>query len=500
MPDDSFGFRTLDQTLAHRAAVIRAVCLYFPIVIAAIVYFARRRPIRTFASPLLSLLWALTTLVLVQRLNLHFHWWTFEYPSASLVCMPVSMYLGWAVFWGLLPQFSFRFIPLRYVVILAVTFDFYFMLLLNPALSLNRDSHAWYSEWLVGEIIACLLVLLPAMLIFRWTDKDTRLLGRAWMQVLLSGLVFLYLLPEIVFALRPLSQGWQPLRTMPGFERQLWLQIVLLAAVPGISAVQEFATRGHGTPLPYDPPRRLVTSGIYRYCANPMQLSCAVVMLLEAALLRNVWLIMAALMAALYSAGLAHWDEEVDLSRRFGPGWQLAEASDSPALPTWTVFRSAVPAWRFRLRPYHAGPPATLYVAATCPTCSGLRHFLESHSPTGLTFADAEALPHGSIRRLRYLPADGGPALHGVEALAHALEHLHLGWAYCGFLLRLPVISHTAQLVADTAGCGPQLPTNPATCSLSAPAACPPPSPEELRSGSLRVHAGKGRFRHPSAL
>src|SRR6202012_5569883 len=141
---------------------------------------------------------------------------------------------------------------------------------------------------------------------------------RAAGQVLLAGLVFLYLVPEIVFAFRPGTPGWQPFLGASPFLRQLWLQILVLLAVPGISAVQEFAMRGHGTPLPYDPPRSLVVSGIYRYCANPMQLSCAVVMLAEALMLRNRWLVLAAFLAGIYSAGLARWDEEVDLARRFG--------------------------------------------------------------------------------------------------------------------------------------------------------------------------------------
>ena len=32
----------------------------------------------------------------------------------------------------------------------------------------------------------------------------------------------------------------------------------------------EFVLRGRGTPVPYDPPRALVTSGLYRFTRNPM--------------------------------------------------------------------------------------------------------------------------------------------------------------------------------------------------------------------------------------
>ena len=50
-------------------------------------------------------------------------------------------------------------------------------------------------------------------------------------------------------------------------------------ALLGLAAVQEFAVRGSGTPVPFDPPKRLVTTGPYAYVRNPMQLSAALVML-----------------------------------------------------------------------------------------------------------------------------------------------------------------------------------------------------------------------------
>jgi len=90
----------------------------------------------------------------------------------------------------------------------------------------------------------------------------------------------------------------------------------------------EFVERGEGTPIPYDAPKRLVTSGMYRYVANPMQLSCGVVMLGWAALLCNWWMALAAAMAIIYSAGIAEWDEGRDLERRFGSAWKGVQGRD----------------------------------------------------------------------------------------------------------------------------------------------------------------------------
>jgi hypothetical protein len=189
----------------------------------------------------------------------------------------------------------------------------------------------------------------------------------------------------MAFAMRP-GLGWQPLLQLPPWQRQVLLQVIFLCAVPGVGAVMEFAQRGLGTPIPYDPPKRLVDSGIYRYVVNPMQLSCAIVMLLWAALLRNSWLGIAAALSVVYSAGIARWDEGTDLEQRFGEEWR--------------VYRAAVRDWRLRWRPHHAGPPAKIYIAATCGPCSEVREWLEARRPVGLRIVDAETLPADSIRRM----------------------------------------------------------------------------------------------------
>jgi protein-S-isoprenylcysteine O-methyltransferase Ste14 len=254
-------------------------------------------------------------------------------------------------------------------------------------------------------------------------------------------MLFLFLTPEIVFALRP-GLGWQPLLQAAGWRRQIGIQLLLLLAVPGVSAVMEFAERGGGTPIPYDPPQRLVCSGMYRYCANPMQMSCFLVMLLWAGMLQSGWLVAAAVMSAIYGAGVARWDESEDLAHRFGDAWR--------------DYRSTVRDWRVRWRPYHAGVPARVYIAGSCGPCSELRRWIEARRPVGLLMVDAETLPSGSIRRMRYDPGDGSAAVEGVRALGRTLEHLNFGWAVAGASLRLPCVWQTVQLLMDASGLGPR--------------------------------------------
>jgi hypothetical protein len=223
----------------------------------------------------------------------------------------------------------------------------------------------------------------------------------------------------------------------------------MVLALPGVGAVQEFAQRGLGTPLPYDPPKRLVISGIYRYVANPIQLSRTLVMLLWAAILRNPWLLLAPVASVVYSAGIARWDERQDLNARFGTPWR--------------DYRLAVHDWLPHLLPYHASQPARLYIATTCTPCSHLQRWIERRSPRGLAILPAESL-QVPVERITYDPGDGCPTVNGIRALGRALEHLHLGWAFAGIALRLPGVWQIVQLLMDVSGFGPRRLPNPNTC------------------------------------
>jgi protein-S-isoprenylcysteine O-methyltransferase Ste14 len=424
----------------------RVGILYFPITAALIAGLVNRGLRRQLASCLLSLLWAAPALLFVQQLNQHEGWWHFAASTYAIESMPLEAFLGWTVFWGILPQLVFRRLPLGLSAAALIAADLVLMPLCTPLIELEPN-------WLIGELAAAFIVLVPALCIGRWTFEQSHLRFRVVMQISISALLFLYLIPEITFALRG-GIGWAPLLQQPGWQLQLSLQGLFMIAVPGISAVFDFAERGNGTPIPYDPPSRMVTTGMYRYCANPMQMSCTAVVFVWALLLRSQWLLLAAAISGIYSAGIAEWDERQDLLQRFGVEWRN--------------YRKEVRNWRFRWKPYHAGASARLFIASTCGPCRAIGNWLEHRRPIGLDLIAAESLPAGSIRRLGYDPGDGTPAVEGVRALGRALEHLNLGWAYAGAILRLPIMWRFIQLVMDVSGFGPRELRGIAKCSPQA--------------------------------
>jgi protein-S-isoprenylcysteine O-methyltransferase Ste14 len=337
------------------------------------------------------------------------------------------------VLWGVVPQFLLTKLGLLRTAVLMVLLDCVGMPLCEESVRLGR-------LWGVGEAVAVVLVLVPALFLGDWTRREVRLEWRAGLQVVTAGLLFLYFVPEVIFAVRP-GSGWGPVVGMAGWEREAWGLVVFCLALPGFSAVQEFVERGGGTPIPYDPPVKLVVSGVYRYCANPMQLSCALVMVAWAAMLQCSWMVAVAGISVVYGAGIAAWDEGEDLRERFGE--------------RWVRYRLVVRDWRVRLLPYTADDEAVVYFARGCGVCREARAWVEARQPVGLRILDAETLPQGSITRMRYVGADGS-SVDGVRAMGRVLEHLHIGWAWCGAVMRLPGVWWALQGVMDASGLGPK--------------------------------------------
>jgi hypothetical protein len=63
--------------------------------------------------------------------------------------------------------------------------------------------------------------------------------------------------------------------------------------------------------------------------------------------------------------------------------------------------------------------------------------------------------PLRDLDRLTFQSATDNREEDGVAALARALESIHLGWAFVGWTLRLPIVRQVVQLLVDAAGGGP---------------------------------------------
>ena len=118
-----------------------------------------------------------------------------------------------------------------------------------------------------------------------------------------------------------------------------WIVMAIGAAI-GLPCVWEFAWRGLGTPAPFDPPRRLVVSGPYRWVRNPMYLGMGIALIGEAIVFPNLTVtivVMVALLFAIVTLFVVGY-EEPTLRRMFGADYE--------------AYTRSVHRWMPRLRPF----------------------------------------------------------------------------------------------------------------------------------------------------
>ena len=415
----------------NRIFIIRAVSLYAPLILAFILWSLRKLSRAEATGALLATAWNLPALLAVNLVAMHFGWWHFAAKGGLLFGMPVDLWIGWSAFWGTAAALLFRNTPLWIVAIILGTADVILMPLCAPIVVLGK-------KWLIGECLALSTCVVPGFLLARWTCDSINAKGRAFLQaVCFSGLLLLS-----IAAVANGSGGLERLTHITSFHLHLLAIAFFLAALPGLSAVQEFAVAGQGTPLPFDPPRQLVRSGIYRYIANPMQSSTTLLLIVMAIGLRLPWLLVGAMVSVVYSAGLAHWDEDSDLQQRYGE--------------RFLDYRRQVRNWLPRWRPV-ISQPARIYLAEDCFKCSQMAVFLKSLKPVGLEIVAAEEHPRRNLERMTYESeaVEGAVEDAGLAALARALEHVNLGCALVGMALRLPGVAAALQAIVDVSGGGP---------------------------------------------
>lgn len=417
-----------------RNDLLLAGALYLPLAVAAALWIRLAPSPRARAGILFATLWSVVALLAVHTIAVQLDWWRFDASGPGLFGFPLEMHVGWAILWGAVPALLLPRARIAAVAVLLLGVDVALMPALTPTLVLGPS-------WLLGEALAVAICLVPAQLLFRWTRDDTHLPWRAAMLCVVFTALMLGVLPTVI--IDHTGGSWRAIAARPAWITSIALQLLIFPAALGLSAVQELAMRGGGTPVPFDATKRLVTSGPYAYVSNPMQTANSLALLGVGALVQSWWLAAAALMSVIYSAGLAAWDEQNDLGRRYGEPWR--------------AYRAHVRAWIPRWRPY--APPgrvATLYASASCGKCTEIALWFAARKPVALAIVAAEHHPSRDLDRITYDPGDGTPEEQGVAAIARALEHINFSWALLAMIARLPAVSFALQAIVDASGGGPQ--------------------------------------------
>ena len=157
------------------------------------------------------------------------------------------------------------------------------------------------------------------------------------MSPIIRTLIFTVFVPGFWTVMMPYWLLPRPVRAdVRGPGAAGWLLIAAGVALYFACAFWGFALRGRGTPLPMDPPKKLVVVGPYRIVRNPMYWSVAFVMLGEAAVFHSVALLQ---LVAAFAVGVILFVlsvEEPGLKAKFGAEYEQ--------------YRLQVPRWLPRIR------------------------------------------------------------------------------------------------------------------------------------------------------
>jgi len=162
------------------------------------------------------------------------------------------------------------------------------------------------------------------------------------MLAFLGTAVFLLLAPGVVAVLVPWwISRWRVHAAFLGFAPFRVVGALLIAS--GIPVLLEsfgrFALQGVGTPAPVFPTQRLVVKGFYRYVRNPMYLAVVSLIVGQALLLGDIYILVYATLAWLVMHLFVRTYEEPTLRKSFGAEYE--------------IFCAHVPRWIPRLTPWH---------------------------------------------------------------------------------------------------------------------------------------------------
>jgi protein-S-isoprenylcysteine O-methyltransferase Ste14 len=143
-------------------------------------------------------------------------------------------------------------------------------------------------------------------------------MSRVWLalRAIVYAALFLTLWTGVALMCRTLDK-YIPL-AVPGAARIPGLVLILAGTALDITTVCFFVLEGRGTPALFDPPRKFVPHGPYRFMRNPMYLGYVTVLVGLGFWLKSVAMVLFAVVALLVIHAFVVLVEEPGLHKRFG--------------------------------------------------------------------------------------------------------------------------------------------------------------------------------------
>lgn len=372
-----------------------------------------------------SVLWTTVSLAVLNYICVQHNLWQFISEQSLNIAMPLDIYFIWIICWAVIPVYFFKGKYVLIVVLIFLSIDILCMPYFEKLGILKLGPN-----WLIGELSLITLVFLPAYLWAKFSFEDKQLSWRVRLQVITMGLILILVLPFLL-----LSYQSKPFVLE---NNSIIIQLIFIIALPSLIAIKDLYSLGKGSPFPLDPTKNLVQIGVYAYIKNPIQWSFTLLFIPLSILYKEPLLLIGFVSSIAYTIGVSNIQENEDMTKRFGK--------------LWVNYNLNVPKWRFLLKPA-AIPKGIIYFKQDCQQCNEIKTWFTNQKATNLTLKYAHE-HHNNIRQVTYTDYLGNNHT-SVTAIAHALEHIHLGWACLGWFIRLPLINYVIQAIINAIGFDP---------------------------------------------
>lgn len=226
---------------------------------------ARNHTPRLRTAALFAGLWFGLSSLLANIIAVRSDWWEFSIQDAMLYGVPVDLMIGLGFFSAVAAALAG--ISLKKAA-LSLALDIIAMGVIyapQSGMAVLHDGASWGLALIFGGAVV-------AAFLAHCTAADRFVYARTGLQAVIWTALLLWLLPSV--ALAKTGSDWGVV-----LHGNLFILIpMLLPAGMIVNALYVFAKYGDGTGFPYDPPKRLVTQGIYQYVSNPMQIAICVAM------------------------------------------------------------------------------------------------------------------------------------------------------------------------------------------------------------------------------
>lgn len=364
-----------------------------------------------------NFIWILFSLPILNYYFTNLNYWSFK--EESLIKLPFDILFIWMFLW-ILPFYIFKG---KYIIIISLVL-FWIDLLIMPYLD-KIEILKLNSNWLIGEILLIILVFIPSYLWAKFSFENKNVELRAFFQVIVMSMFLLIVIPFSV-------------KTFTGDNFSLefsviWFQVIFILALPSLISVIDLVEKGGGTPFPYDKTQNLVRTGVYAYIKNPIQWSFTVLFIPLSIYHESYFLLFGAAISILYTVGVSNNQENEDMKIRFGD--------------LWTNYKKTTPNWCFLWIPRHI-PKGTIYFKQNCNQCEGIKTWFENRQLNNLEVKYSNTYIGEELLKVTYVHHTG-QEYKSVKALANALEHIHLGYASLGWMMRFPIVNFMLQTIVD---------------------------------------------------